>query len=111
MPNPNHRESRLLFVREAKKLYKKEFLKWYKLTTEIIPLLKFFRQVEVRIPTLYIMGSEDYLFLTPVRKLVKEQNNSKLFVIPNCGHVVNVENPGLFNDKMLSFIKSKTRIN
>ena len=108
MPNPNHKESRLLFVREAKKLYKKEFLKWYKLTTEIIPLLKIFRQVEVRIPTLYIMGSEDYLFLTPVRKLVKEHNNSKLFVIPNCGHVVNVENPSLFNSKMLSFIKSKS---
>ena len=53
------------------------------------------------------MGSEDYLFLTPVRKLVKNQSNSKLFVIPNCGHVVNVENPSLFNDKMLSFIKSK----
>ena len=96
-----------MFERQ-KKLYKKEFLKWYKLTTEIIPLLKIFRQVEVRIPTLYIMGSEDYLFLTPVRKLVKEHNNSKLFVIPNCGHVVNVENPSLFNSKMLSFIKSKS---
>lgn len=107
MPYSNHRESRILFVREAKKLYRKEFLKWYKLTTEIIPLLKIFRQVEVKIPTLYIMGSEDYLFLTPVKKLVKKQNNSKLFVIPNCGHVVNVENSTLFNDKMFSFIKSK----
>jgi len=105
MPNSNHKESRLLFVREARKLYKKEFLRWYKLTTEIIPLLKIFRQVEVKIPTLYIMGAQDYLFLTPVRKLVSQHNHSNLIVLPECGHLVNVERPELFNKGMLSFIQ------
>ena len=108
MPNSNHKESRLLFVREAKKLYKKEFLRWYKLTAEIIPLLKVFRQVELKIPTLYIMGAQDYLFLAPVRKLVSRHRNSKLIVLPNCGHVVNVERPELFNKRMLSFINKRT---
>jgi hypothetical protein len=50
----NHRESRLLFVREAKKLYHKEFLRWYRLTSELKPLLLLFRQVDVGIPTLYV---------------------------------------------------------
>ena len=63
MPNHNHRESRLLFIREAKKLYQKEFLRWFKLTSEVNPLLKLFRQIELPIPTLYVMGSEDYMFL------------------------------------------------
>ena len=108
MPNSNHKESRLLFVREAKKLYKKEFLRWYKLTAEIIPLLKVFRQVELKIPTLYIMGAQDYLFLAPVRKLVSRHRNSKLIVLPNCGHVVNVERSKLFNKRMLSFINKRT---
>ena len=44
MPNRNHKESRLLFIREAKKLYQKEFIRWFKLTSELIPLLKIFRQ-------------------------------------------------------------------
>ncbi len=44
MPNRNHKESRLLFIREAKKLYQKEFIRWFKLTSEVIPLLKIFRQ-------------------------------------------------------------------
>lgn len=105
MPNSNHKESRLLFVREARKLYKKEFLRWYKLTTEIIPLLKIFRRIEVKIPTLYIMGAQDYLFLTPVRKLVSKHSHSKLIVLPQCGHVVNVERPELFNKGMLKFIQ------
>jgi pimeloyl-ACP methyl ester carboxylesterase len=104
MPNSNHKESRLLFVREARKLYRKEFLRWYKLTTEIIPLLKIFRKIEVKIPTLYIMGAQDYLFLTPVRKLVSQHSYSKLIVLPECGHVVNIERPELFNKGMLSFI-------
>lgn len=104
MPNSNHKESRLLFVREARKLYRKEFLRWYKLTAEIIPLLKIFRKIEVKIPTLYIMGAQDYLFLTPVRKLVSKHSYSKLIVLPECGHVVNVERSELFNKGMFSFI-------
>ncbi len=51
MPNRNHRESRLLFVREAKKLYQKEFIRWFKLTSEINPLLRFFRSGDIKIPT------------------------------------------------------------
>ena len=94
-----------MFVREARKLYRKEFLRWYKLTTEIIPLLKIFRRIEVKIPTLYIMGAQDYLFLTPVRKLVSKHSHSKLIVLPQCGHVVNVERPELFNKGMLKFIQ------
>jgi pimeloyl-ACP methyl ester carboxylesterase len=44
MPKKNHKKSRLLFVNEAKKLYQKEFLRWFKLTSEINPLLRFLEQ-------------------------------------------------------------------
>lgn len=105
MPKKNHRESRLLFVREAKKLYHKEFLRWYKLTTELNPLLRFFRQVDVAIPTLYIMGEEDYMFLPSVQQLASSQNAATLAVVPNCGHVVNVEQPQVFNSATLKYLR------
>ena len=70
MPNKNHKESRVLFVNEAKKLYQKEFKKWFQLTSEIVPLLKIFRQMEIKIPTIYIMGDQDYMFLPSVAKVV-----------------------------------------
>ncbi len=105
MPNKNHKQSRLLFINEAKKLYQKEFIRWFKLTAEINPILKWFRQVEVNVPTLYIMGEEDYMFLPSVRKVVeKHYKSSKLFVIENCGHVVNVDRPIVFNKEVISFI-------
>ena len=105
MPNKNHKESRVLFINEAKKLYQKEFKKWFQLTSELVPLLKFFRQVEIKIPTIYIMGDQDYMFLPSVEKVVSIHKASELKIINNCGHVVNVERPEIFNNSMLEFLK------
>ena len=107
MPNKNHKESRSLFVREAKKLYQKEFIRWFKLTSEINPLLRFFRAADIKIPTLYVMGEEDYLFLPSIRKIVDLHQNSKLLVVENCGHVVNVEQPKFFNDEVIKYLTMK----
>ena len=104
MPNKNHKESRLLFVREAKKLYQKEFIRWFKLTSEINPLLRFFRTVEIKIPTLYVMGGEDYLFLPTIKKVVALHETSRLYVIEDCGHVVNVEQPQIFNSTVIRYL-------
>ena len=106
MPNKNHKQSRLLFINEAKKLYQKEFIRWFKLTAEINPVLKWFRQQELNIPTFYVMGQEDYMFLPSVRKVVEKHfKSSTLFVVENCGHVVNVEQPTIFNQEVIAFIQ------
>ncbi len=105
MPKKNHKQSRLLFVNEAKKLYQKEFVRWFRLTSEINPLLRFFRAKDIKIPTLYVMGEEDYLFLPSVQKVVASHQLSRLFVIKNSGHVVNVEQPEVFNKETIAFIE------
>ncbi|MFK7059861.1 alpha/beta fold hydrolase [Flavobacterium oreochromis] len=106
MPKENHKQSRLMFINEAKKLYQKEFIKWFKLTSEINPILRWFRQVELNIPTLYIMGEEDYMFLPTVKKVVESHyKTAKLTVIEKCGHVVNVEQAHIFNKKAIDFLK------
>jgi len=110
MPNRNHRESRHLFVREAKKLYQKEFIRWFRLTSEINPLLRFFRSAELPIPTLYVMGEEDYLFLPSVRKIVEMHRSSSLQVIDDCGHVVNVEQPSVFNHLVIDYLRTLPEI-
>lgn len=106
MPKKNHKESRILFANEAKKLYQKEFIRWFKLTAEINPLLRFFRAKDLPIPTLYVMGSEDHLFLPAIKKTVENHIQSSLHVIEKCGHVVNVEQPSLFNQKTLGFLRA-----
>ena len=106
MPRKKHREARNLFINEAKKLYQKEFKRWFTLVAEVNPLLALFRIKDSGIPTLYVMGEEDHMFLPSISKLVKDHLSSELLVIPNCGHVVNVEKPEIFNNQVLKFIKN-----
>lgn len=105
MPRKRHAKSRNLFIREAKKLYQKEFLRWFKLTNEVNPLLRYFKEKEVKSPMLYVMGSEDHMFLPPVKQIVEKHKNSTLKVIDNCGHVCNVERPGAFNRLSIQYLK------
>ena len=106
LPKKNHKESRNLFVNEAKKLYQKEFKRWFTLIAEINPLLSFFRINDCGKPTIYIMGEEDHMFLPSITKLVANHSSSSLFVIPACGHVVNVDQPDIFNQRSIQFIHS-----
>ena len=83
LPRKNHKESRILFVREAKKVQQKEFLRWYKLTANLKGVLKLFRNKDLGIPTLYLMGEEDHLFLAAVRDTVFTHASAQLVVFPN----------------------------
>lgn len=104
MPHKNHKKSRILFVREAKKLYQKEFIRWFKLTSDINPLLRLFRAKDIKIPTLYMMGAEDHLFLPSIQKLAQEHLLAQVSVVEKCGHVVNVERPLAFNTRSIQFL-------
>ncbi len=106
MPRRRHRKSRLLFINEAKKLCQKEFIRWFKLTYEVNPLLRFFREKEMPVPTLYLMGDEDHLFLPPVKSLVSRHKHSILQIIKDSGHVCNVDQPEEFNRLSIAFIKA-----
>jgi pimeloyl-ACP methyl ester carboxylesterase len=111
MPKKKHRESRNLFINEAKKLYQKEFKRWFSLISQINPLLSLFRIKDCGVPTLYVMGSEDHMFLPSISKLVGHHSSSKLIVIKDCGHVVNIEKAEVFNEKVISFITSLEKNN
>lgn len=106
MPSERHKRSRLLFVNEAKKVAQKEFMRWFTLTYEITPLLKYFEEKDTAIPTLYLMGDEDHMFLPAVRYIITKHTNSWLEVIGNSGHVCNVDQPKEFNSRAIHFLKN-----
>ncbi len=107
MPKSNHKLSRNLFIREAQKIYRSEFIRWYRLTSNINPLLKLMRDKELPIPTLYVMGEEDYMFLPAVKSFIEKHNlYSRLVIFKNCGHVVNVDRPDDFNKIVSEFLSS-----
>jgi pimeloyl-ACP methyl ester carboxylesterase len=107
MPKKNHKESRLIFIGEAKKLVRKEFKRWFKLTGRLTKYLNYLHHENKDEKALYIMGNEDHLFVGPVREIVKDNPNLSLQIVPNSGHVVNVDQPDVFNNLAIAFIKNQ----
>lgn len=105
MPKSNHQQSRHLFIKEARKMCQSEFIKWFKLTREVNSLEKKLNNNH-NIKTCYIMGDQDYMFLPYVQKIASV-NSEKTFlvIIPECGHVVNIERADIFNQTALYFLK------
>lgn len=107
MPARGHKESRNVFIREAQKLCQREFLRWFQLTGQLTGLLRKFDTKENLIPTLYVMGEEDHLFLNPIRKMIDKVKNSSLLIVEECGHVVNIEKANIFNEWAVKFLNSQ----
>jgi pimeloyl-ACP methyl ester carboxylesterase len=105
LPRAGHRESRMIFVREAQKLARKEFLRWFRLTMELSPILRLFEERDAGVPTLYVMGEEDYMFLPAVRQIAARHRHAVLHVIERCGHVCNIEKPARFNRVSMEFLQ------
>lgn len=110
MPRKEHEESRLRFINEAKKVSQKQFIKWVKLTKLVNPYLAHLQVATKNIPTLFIMGEEDYLFIPPVERLVKDYDNFYLEVIEQAGHVCNIDKPEEFNKISSQFIMNHNEI-
>jgi len=61
----------------------------------------------INIPTLIMVGELDTLTPPSMAREIKEKiPNSLIKVIPNAGHLINIEQPKLFNDYLLSFLKN-----
>lgn len=105
MPRDEARESRNVFVQEAQKLARKEFIRWFMLTRRLTAKIKKMEENDPGIPVLYVMGEKDHMFLEPVRERVKKFRNQTLAVVEQCGHVVNIERAADFNELSIDFIR------
>lgn len=104
MPRKEHEESRLAFVNEAKKMCQKEFIKWMSLTSLINPYLTRLQASTNAIPTLFLMGDEDYLFIPPIEEVVRRNEGFEFIKIKKSGHVCNIDQPDLFNQFSIDYI-------
>lgn len=65
----------------------------------------------IRVPSLVIAGSEDYLTTVgDARAITEALPSSDLTVLQRCGHLTALESPELFNQAVTEFASSLTRI-
>jgi len=107
MPMDQHEESRNVFIKEARKLARHEFIRWFKLTRRLTDKLTRMEKQDPGIPTLYVMGEQDYILLEPVKELAKKYKSRSLAVVKKCGHIVNIEKADVFNEISIDFLKNQ----
>lgn len=107
IPQEKYNASKNLFLNNAKKVSFDSFLNWLKLGDGVSQYIKELFNEYIAIPTLYMMGEDDKLFLPQVQQTVRNAGDHvSLVVVPNAGHVCNVDNKAFFNRHSLEFMKS-----
>ncbi len=67
---------------------------------------------KIKIPTLILYGENDIL-LTPdiMKEMADKISNSEFYTVPDSGHIISIENPGVVNDRLLHFLKIINKTN
>ncbi len=105
LPRPNHRLSRYIFRRQSKRLTQGEYLKWVELYKPFFKLIRQYVNRPVSKKGLVVMGDQDHIFFRAAERFARIQENMRLSVIENCGHVCSIEAPELFNELVLKFLQ------
>jgi pimeloyl-ACP methyl ester carboxylesterase len=58
----------------------------------------------IRVPTLVVVGANDTPFLAASDYMAAKIPSARKVVIPDAGHVANVEQPARFNQALLAFL-------
>ncbi len=107
IPQDKYAKSKNLFLNSAKRVSFDSFLGWIKLGEGLNTRISQLFNEYIAIPTLYMMGEDDRLFLPQVQQTVDNSgDNVSLVIVPNAGHVCNIDNKSFFNRKSLDFLRS-----
>ena len=105
MPKSNHKESRVVFIREAKLIDREIFNQWLRLINDLKKYILNLKSINFNKYILFLSGSGDYLFSESVRKFSSINKCHSFYSIEGAGHVVNIDNPSVFNNRVLKYLE------
>ena len=105
MPKSNHKESRLIFINEAKVIDRKVFNQWLKLIPDFKKTILYLNPINFNKYILFISGNDDYLFSEDARQFASKNKFLSYYSIKGAGHVVNIDKPSVFNKKVIEYLK------
>ncbi|MEJ2003636.1 MAG: alpha/beta hydrolase [Cyclobacteriaceae bacterium] len=106
MPRKEHQVSRRIYRMQARKIDPEAYLRWIGLYAEFFRLLERFWSQNIPFPVLVTMGESDYVFLSAAKRFSEQRNNVKLSLIPDAGHICNIDNAEYFNTRVIEYLSS-----
>ncbi|HKS83938.1 MAG TPA: alpha/beta fold hydrolase [Pseudolabrys sp.] len=95
-------------VESMNRLHKESYIKSIEASVRMDPRSDLAR---IKVPTLVVVGADDKLTPPEVAaEIAAEIPAAKLAVIPDAGHLVNIEQPGPFNSIVLEFLRKHASI-
>ena len=107
MPKKNHAKSRQLFLKISRTVPPCEFISWIVVIDEVKYKLDELFNKPFTSPALLINGSEDYAFIKDCIRFCRIHPITQMHIIPNCGHLSNIDRYCEFNEKALNFLIDK----
>ncbi len=105
MPKSNHKESRRIFIQEAKLLDRKVFKQWLMLIPDLKKYIHHLKPLNFNKYILFLSGKDDYLFSDEVKEFASKNTLLSYCSIEGAGHVVNIDNPSIFNQRVIEYLK------
>jgi pimeloyl-ACP methyl ester carboxylesterase len=105
MPKSNHKESRLIFINEAKVIDRKVFNQWLKLIPDFKKNILYLKPINFNKYILFISGKDDYLFSEDARQFASKNKFLSYYSIKGAGHVVNIDKPSVFNKIVIEYLE------
>ena len=99
------KDTNKFYMKGAKKVCFQTFILWMSIVNRMGGLLMRLFSTKCNIPTLYMMGEKDELFLSQARDTVEyNKEYSSLVVVPDAGHACNIENKAFFNKVSIEYL-------
>jgi len=105
MPKSNHKESRHIFIQEAKLIDRMVFKQWLKLIPDLKKFILCLKPINFNKYILFLSGKGDYLFSEEVKLFASKNKFLTYFSIEGAGHVVNIDKPYIFNKRVVEYLK------
>lgn len=107
MPKQNHKKSRQIFIREAKKLDRKTMLAWIEyLTIALKPKAMIEKMAKLKLKVMFISGDEDHCFIGGTKTVIGLLKKANCHIIKHCGHICTIERAKEFNEYALKYIEA-----
>lgn len=97
------KETREVYMVSVDQLSYTNFLMWMGIIPKMNSVITDIFRKDCKIPTLYLLGDADHLFIKEAKRAADSNPRSSFMVVPEAGHACNLDNKSFFNRASIEY--------